>query len=44
MESFIGNIEDFKYYLLAMLAIVAGIILIISYFRKKEKARKSEYS
>jgi membrane protein DedA with SNARE-associated domain len=32
---FTGNIEDFKYYLLAMLAIVAGIILIISYFRKK---------
>jgi membrane protein DedA with SNARE-associated domain len=36
---FIGNIEDFKYYLLAILAIVAGIILIISYFRKKEKSK-----
>jgi membrane protein DedA with SNARE-associated domain len=36
---FTGNIGCFKYYLLAMLVIVAGIILIISYFRKKEKSK-----
>jgi len=37
---FTGNIECFKYYLLAMLTIVAGIILILSYFRRREKTNE----